>query len=96
MPPDPDLLRVALEAITVAARHPGARNLWVDVAREAEQRVRVEDDGTGPVARHETSWGFRALSDLAADCGVELKVTARVGGVTVIQIGGSMPDAVAG
>ncbi len=91
MPPDPDVVRVGCEAVAIAVRHPGARNLWVDIVLGASPRVRVEDDGTGPLARHETSRGFRALHELAGDCGVELRVVARDGGGTVIEVGGPMP-----
>jgi len=40
------LLRVVQEALTNAMRHSGARNVWVELAREDTQlRLRVHDDG---------------------------------------------------
>jgi len=40
------LLRVVQEALTNSMRHSGARNVWVELAREGTQlRLRVHDDG---------------------------------------------------
>ncbi len=42
------LVRFAQEAFTNAVRHAGARNLWLEVAREGEEiAVRARDDGRG-------------------------------------------------
>ena len=79
------LLRLGFDAITLACKHTGAHNLWVEI-HGAPVRIRIEDDGTGPVAKREVSRRLRALAEAADRIGAYLTVGRRDGQGTVIEI----------
>jgi len=76
---------VACEAITNAAKHAGAEQVAVRVAREDHTvRIRVEDDGCGGAAVRPGS-GLAGLTDRVAALGGSLTMRSPAGGGTVIE-----------
>ncbi|HET6530397.1 MAG TPA: sensor histidine kinase, partial [Actinoplanes sp.] len=76
---------VACEALTNAARHAGAGEVAVRVAREeATVRIRVEDDGCGGATVLPGS-GLAGLTDRVAAAGGGLTVTSPRGRGTVLE-----------
>ncbi|HEX8619741.1 MAG TPA: sensor histidine kinase [Thermoanaerobaculia bacterium] len=68
------VLRCAQEIITNAARHSGARNLWIVVAREdGALRIRAHDDGRGAESPRD-GFGLRAMRTRIEDLGGELRI----------------------
>ncbi len=73
------LLRCTQEIITNAVRHAGARNLWIDVAREPDAIVlRARDDGRGAEAVVVGN-GLRGMRERLQQCGGELTIESRRG-----------------
>jgi signal transduction histidine kinase len=76
---------VACEAVTNAAKHAGAEQVAVRVARDdAAVRIRVEDDGCGGAAVRPGS-GLAGLSDRVAALGGSMTMRSPSGGGTVIE-----------
>ena len=75
------LLRCTQEIITNAVRHAGARNLWINVARERERIViNAHDDGVGgEVERILPGNGLRGMRERLAQHGGDLELSARHG-----------------
>ncbi len=75
------LLRCTQEIITNAVRHAGARNLWINVAREHERIViSAHDDGVGgEVERILPGNGLRGMRERLAQHGGDLELSARRG-----------------
>jgi len=80
------LLRLGFDAIALTCKHTGAHHVWVSVHLAAPVTIRIEDDGTGPVSKHEVSRRLRALAGLAVHVGAYLAVGAREPQGTVIEI----------
>jgi MinD-like ATPase involved in chromosome partitioning or flagellar assembly len=80
------LLRLGFDAIALTCKHTGAHHVWVSVHLAAPVTIRIEDDGTGPVSKHEVSRRLRALAGLAVDVGAYLAVGPREPQGTVIEI----------
>ncbi len=78
------LLRVVQEALTNAIRHSGARNVWVDLAREGGQlRLRVHDDGR-VVLPLEEGFGLAGMRERLAQLSGRLEIShATQGGLTL-------------
>jgi signal transduction histidine kinase len=76
---------VACEAVTNAAKHAGAEQVAVRVARDdAAVRIRVEDDGCGGATVRPGS-GLAGLSDRVAALGGSMTMRSPSGGGTVIE-----------
>ena len=68
------LLRCVQEIVTNAARHSGAENLWVDVARsERRFEIRAHDDGRGSVTEG-SGFGLRGMRSRIESAGGQLDV----------------------
>ena len=74
------LLRCTQEIITNAVRHAGARNLWIQVRREAPGMVVLEahDDGVGADAIVVGN-GLRGMRERLQQCGGELQIETHRG-----------------
>jgi signal transduction histidine kinase len=74
------LVRCAQEIFTNAVRHAGARNLWLEVAREGSGLIlRARDDGRG-AARVEPGNGLRGMRERVEEQGGRLDLAAAPGG----------------
>ncbi len=82
------LLRIAQESVTNAARHAGARNVWVKLARSGDHLdLTIDDDGRGAeslggghgiASMHERVAALGGTLDLGASARGGLRVLARV------------------
>jgi signal transduction histidine kinase len=73
------LLRCAQEIVTNAARHSGARHLWISVRYErGTLRIDARDDGRGS-AGTEGGFGIRGMRERLVRAGGELHVVTRPG-----------------
>jgi signal transduction histidine kinase len=78
--------RIAVEALTNAARHSQARRCEVVVeVSPAEVRVEVADDGIGLDPARPPHVGLWSMHERAAEVGGRCAVTARAGGGTVVR-----------
>jgi signal transduction histidine kinase len=76
--------RIALEAVTNAVRHSGARACTVVLRREDGQlRVRVEDDGQGLAATRPAGVGLVSMRERAEELGGTCTVTSTEQGTVV-------------
>ena len=74
------LVRCAQEIFINAVRHAGARNLWLEVAREGSGlALHARDDGRG-AAQVEPGNGLRGMRERVEERGGRLELTARPGG----------------
>lgn len=74
------LVRCAQEIFTNAVRHAGARNLWLEVARDgAGLALSARDDGRG-AARVEPGNGLRGMRERVEERGGRLDLSATPGG----------------
>lgn len=74
------LVRCAQEIFTNAVRHAGARNLWLEVAREGSGlALSARDDGRG-AARIEPGNGLRGMRERVEERGGRLEMKATPGG----------------
>lgn len=74
------LVRCAQEIRTNAVRHAGARNLWLEVAREgADLTLRARDDGRG-TARIEPGHGLDGMRERIEERGGRLELSSSPGG----------------
>ena len=83
------LYRIAQEALHNVVKHAGAREVRLDVSRDAEGvRVRVEDDGRGfdPTTVPDGHLGLAGMRSRAERLGGRLTVTAAPGRGTVIEV----------
>lgn len=84
-----DLYRVLQEAMSNVERHAGARAVTVRLeGRRGRLRLRVSDDGRGfdPDAPPRRGLGLRHLQERAALLGGELRLSARPGRGTVVDL----------
>jgi signal transduction histidine kinase len=86
-----ELLRIAQEAITNAARHAGASRIHVDLRQEADVvRLRVTDDGRGfdvdAVSADSSHYGLTGMRERAGRIGGRLDIRSSSGGTTVEAI----------
>lgn len=74
------LVRCAQEIYTNAVRHAGARNLWLEVARDGDGlALRARDDGRG-AARVEPGNGLLGMRERVEERGGRLEMSATPGG----------------
>ncbi len=74
------LVRCLQEIFTNAVRHAGARNLWIEVAREADGlALRARDDGRG-AARVDPGNGLCGMRERVEERGGRLDLSAAPGG----------------
>lgn len=81
------LVRIAREAVTNAARHAGTSRVRVELAGGQRLRLRVEDEGCGfdaetPQAGH----GLVSMRERARALGASLSVSSRRGHGTVVEV----------
>lgn len=68
------LLRCVQEIVTNAARHSGAENLWIDIARNEQHfEIRAHDDGRGSVSEG-SGFGLRGMRSRIEGAGGQLNV----------------------
>lgn len=88
----PDELRVAhrvfVEAAWNAAKHSGARNLWLETRREAGGFVlALRDDGRGfDPTEAKDGYGLHSMRSRAEEAGAELRVSSAPGAGTVVEL----------
>jgi len=70
--------RIALEAVTNAARHAQARHCSVLLAADGELRVEVTDDGTGIAPLSRPGVGLAAMQERATEVGGRCNVSSAV------------------
>jgi signal transduction histidine kinase len=84
-----ELLRIAQEAITNAARHAGATTIRVDLHQEPGLiRLRITDDGCGfdagaMLSAGTAHYGLTGMQERAARIGGRLTVTSSTAGTVV-------------
>jgi signal transduction histidine kinase len=78
------LLRVVQEALTNVVRHAGAKNVWVELAREGGQiHLRVRDDGAAELPLQE-GYGLSGMRERLAQLSGQLAISrATQGGVAL-------------
>jgi two-component system, NarL family, sensor kinase len=76
--------RIAVEAITNAARHADARTIAVHLSGGRELEVKIEDDGSGIAAHQRPGVGMASMRERAEGVGGVLRVAPRPGGGTVV------------
>jgi signal transduction histidine kinase len=74
--------RIAVEAMTNAVRHAGARACRVRLDAGAQLTIEVTDDGAGVPDAPRAGTGLESMRERAAELGGELSVEARPGGGT--------------
>lgn len=75
------LVHCAQEAVTNAARHGGAKNLWLELsANDGGWLLAARDDGRAPAHPVEPGNGLRGLSERAAELGGWVRWQATAGG----------------
>jgi signal transduction histidine kinase len=73
------VIRCAQEMITNAAKHSGARNLWLSVQTDAGAlRIEARDDGAGAASVVE-GIGLRGMRQRVEQCGGELRIATAAG-----------------
>ena len=79
------MYRVLQEALTNVARHSGARNVSVQLARRnGTVELRVQDDGKGFAAENGGHLGLRGMRERATLLGGSITVRSRPGTGTTI------------
>ena len=77
--------RIAVEAVTNAARHADADACSVRLdAEDGWLEVRVVDDGRGLPADVQAGVGISAMRERAAELGGSLRIESRAGGGTIV------------
>jgi len=83
------LFRIAQEALNNVAKHAGARQVRIELAREAEEIViRVADDGAGfdtAAAARGKRWGMKTMRERAEAAGGRLEVDSAPGEGTIVR-----------
>jgi len=78
---DAAIYRLVQESLTNAARHGGAKQVWIAIAADAGTiRVTVEDDGTGLSAQGGDGMGLKGMRERLAALGGSLTLADRAGG----------------
>jgi signal transduction histidine kinase len=88
LPPDveTELLRIAQEAVTNAANHASAANLWVTCRLEPPfATIRIEDDGVGAATARTDHFGIPIMRERAERIGAELAIHSRPEGGTSVS-----------
>jgi two-component system NarL family sensor kinase len=90
MPPLPAAVevaayRIALEAVTNAARHAGARSCQVRLTLNGGLRIEVADDGSGLPADLVPGVGLGSMRERAAELGGTWAIESSPGGGTVVR-----------
>jgi signal transduction histidine kinase len=81
-----ELLRIAQEAVTNAANHASAGNLWVTCRLEPPvATIRIDDDGVGVAAARADHFGIPIMRERAERIGAELSIDSRPGGGTSVS-----------
>jgi signal transduction histidine kinase len=83
------LLRIAREAVTNAARHARARSVTVSLSGEEDGLcLRVSDDGTGfdPDERREGGFGLTSIAERAEAIGARLRLVSKRGAGTTVEV----------
>ncbi len=81
-----ELLRIAQEAVTNAANHAAAGNLWVTCRLEPPNAsIRVEDDGVGAATARTDHFGIPIMRERAERIGAELTIEDRPEGGTRVS-----------
>jgi signal transduction histidine kinase len=91
LPPMPGLrpvqvqhvLRILQEAVTNAARHSGASEVWIEAAPDVP-RITVRDAGRGGAREQGGSFGLRSMQRRAAELGAELRITSGARGTEIV------------
>jgi signal transduction histidine kinase len=68
--------RIALEALTNAVRHAGARHCVVDLSVNGALQIEVRDDGAGLGTTITPGVGFSSMRERVAELGGSLDVTS--------------------
>jgi len=76
--------RIAIEAITNAVRHAGARRCHVRIIADTALEVQVTDDGHGWAGRLIPGVGIRSMRERAAELGGTLTIEPMPGGGTSV------------
>jgi two-component system NarL family sensor kinase len=74
--------RIAVEAMTNAVRHAGARSCRVSVSAGSQLRIEVVDDGRGVATPAREGTGLESMRERAAELGGEVTVERRPAGGT--------------
>jgi signal transduction histidine kinase len=81
-----ELLRIAQEAVTNAANHASAGNLWVTAQVDAPYAtINVDDDGVGAAAPRPDHFGLHIMQERAQRIGAVLAVDERPEGGTRVR-----------
>lgn len=86
------LYRIAQEALTNAAKHAGARQVWMDLTlRDGLASLQVDDDGCGfdpqgVLAERERGLGLFGMQERAALVGGALRLESRPGGGSRVAV----------
>jgi signal transduction histidine kinase len=81
-----ELLRIAQEAVTNAANHASARNLWVTAQVDAPYAtISVDDDGVGAAAPRPDHFGLPIMQERAQRIGAVLAIADRPEGGTRVR-----------
>jgi signal transduction histidine kinase len=81
-----ELLRIAQEAVTNAANHASAGNLWVTARLEAPYAtISVDDDGIGAAAPRQDHFGLQIMQERAERIGAVLAIDNRPEGGTRVR-----------
>ena len=91
VPPDvrEAMLRIVAEAIRNAARHGGAKTVWLTLERDEGVCLSVRDDGRGfdpEIERRPDSLGLRSMQERAEGLGAELRVLSSPGEGTTVEL----------
>ncbi len=68
--------RIALEALTNAVRHAGARHCVIDLSVNGALQIEVQDDGAGLGATISPGFGLTSMRERVAELGGSLEVTS--------------------
>ncbi|MFY9578124.1 MAG: ATP-binding protein, partial [Gaiellaceae bacterium] len=77
--------RIALEALTNAARHAGARTCTVRIQRNGVLELEVLDDGKGLLADRVPGVGLRSMRERAAELGGTFAIGPGPAGGTLVR-----------
>ena len=78
--------RVALEAVTNAYRHSGARRCTIELETDRELRLVVSDDGRGLPQPWHPGVGVTGMRERAEELGGSVRLSSPLGGGTVVEL----------
>jgi signal transduction histidine kinase len=82
-----ELMRIACEAVTNAARHGRAAEVRVEFAGGARPRLLITDDGIGfDLVRSSRGFGLVSMEERAAALGGELRLRSEPGSGTTVEV----------